>query len=139
MLRYNGIEKELYGGELNTTNNRMELMAAIMGLEALKKPCRVLLCTDSQYLMKGITEWISSWKARGWKTASRTPVKNVDLWERLNAAMGQHQIQWEWVRGHTGHPENERADRLANLGIDSLCAQRDEKHEESPVRRARRS
>jgi len=98
----------------------MELMAAIAGLESLKRPCRVHLTTDSQYVMKGITEWMAGWKRRGWRTARKKPVKNADLWERLDAAVNRHQVTWEWVRGHTGHPENERADQLANCGIDEL-------------------
>ncbi|KAA3627195.1 MAG: ribonuclease HI [Proteobacteria bacterium] len=122
VLRLNQHEKELYGGESETTNNRMELMAAIAGLEALKRPCQVHITTDSQYVMKGITEWLANWKRRGWKTAAKQPVKNVDLWQRLDAALAPHQVTWEWVRGHTGHPENERADALANRGIDELIA-----------------
>jgi|SRR5690625_3309365 len=120
LLRYGDKEKTLHGGEANTTNNRMELMAAIQALEHLKRPCRVILTTDSQYVRKGITEWMPNWKRRGWKTASRQPVKNVDLWQRLDAARERHDIEWKWVRGHTGHPGNERADALANLGIDEL-------------------
>lgn len=120
VLRYKGKEKELYGGEAETTNNRMELMAAIRGLEALTRGCPVLLTTDSQYVMKGITEWMANWKKRGWKTAGRKPVKNVDLWQRLDAALAAHEVQWQWVRGHSGHTENERADALANRGIDEL-------------------
>jgi ribonuclease HI len=120
VLRYKGKEKELYGGEAETTNNRMELMAAIRGLEALTRGCPVLLTTDSQYVMKGITEWMANWKKRGWKTAGRKPVKNVDLWQRLDAALAAHEVQWQWVRGHSGHAENERADALANRGIDEL-------------------
>ncbi|MCW8839929.1 MAG: ribonuclease HI [Gammaproteobacteria bacterium] len=122
LLRFKGKEKELHGGESETTNNRMELMAAIRALESLNRPCRVRLTTDSQYVMKGITEWMSNWKKRGWKTSARQPVKNVDLWQRLDKALAPHQVKWEWVRGHTGHPENERADELANKGIDELCA-----------------
>ncbi len=113
MLRCRGQEKELSGAEPATTNNRMELLAVIHGLEALKRPVRVCVCTDSQYVMKGITEWLAAWKRRGWKTADRQPVKNVDLWLRLEAALAPHQVEWQWVRGHAGHPENERADRLA--------------------------
>lgn len=120
LLRYKDTEKELYGGEPNTTNNRMELMAAIQGLQALKRPSQVIITTDSQYVLKGISEWLPNWIRRGWKTAGKTPVKNVDLWQLLSAAQGEHQVEWRWVRGHTGHPENERADRLANLGIDEL-------------------
>ncbi len=120
LLRYRGRERELWGGEPNTTNNRMELMAAIQALEALKRPCRVTLTTDSRYLQQGVTEWLANWKRRGWKTAGRQPVKNVDLWKRLDEAMSRHDIEWHWVRGHTGHPENERADRLANRAIEAL-------------------
>src|SRR3954447_22013568 len=117
VLRYGEVEKELSGGETPTTNNRMELMAAIAGLEALKRPCRVRLYTDSQYLRQGITEWLPAWKARGWRTADKKPVKNVDLWQRLEAAAAPHDIEWHWVRGHSGHPENERADALARAAI----------------------
>ncbi len=124
LLRYGDTEKELWGGEAETTNNRMELMAAIRGLESLKRPCRVRLTTDSQYVMKGITEWMDNWKRRGWKTAARKPVKNVDLWRRLDKALEPHEVEWCWVRGHTGHAENERADELANRGIDELTVTR---------------
>jgi ribonuclease HI len=110
-------EKELCGGEPATTNNRMELMAAIQALEALTKPCRVELHTDSQYLRQGITQWINSWKVRGWKTADRQPVKNEDVWRRLDAARGRHEVVWRWVKGHAGHPLNERADALARKGL----------------------
>jgi ribonuclease HI len=120
LLRYGDTEKELYGGEAETTNNRMELMAAIQALENLTRECRVILTTDSEYVRKGITEWLANWKKRGWKTASKQPVKNKDLWQRLDKAATQHQVEWHWVRGHTGHPENERADQLANKGIDEL-------------------
>lgn len=120
LLRYNGTEKELYGGEAETTNNRMELMAAIRGLESLKKPSTVILTTDSQYVMKGATEWMEGWKRKAWKTAAKKPVKNVDLWQRLESALQPHAVEWRWVRGHTGHPENERADVLANQGVDEL-------------------
>ena len=120
LLRYNGHEKTLYGAEAQTTNNRMELMAAIKGLESLKRPCKVRLTTDSQYVMKGIQEWMHNWKKRGWKTAARKPVKNVDLWQRLDQVTREHDIEWTWVRGHTGHPENEQADALANKAIDEL-------------------
>ncbi len=120
LLRLGDTEKELFGGEAETTNNRMELMAAIRGLESLKRPCRVRLTTDSQYVMKGVTEWMDNWKRRGWKTAAKKPVKNVDLWQRLDKALEPHQVEWQWVRGHTGHVENERADELANRGIDEL-------------------
>ena len=115
-----GHEKELWGGEALTTNNRMELMAAIMALEALKGPSEVTLVTDSKYVMQGITEWIGGWKARGWKTADRKPVKNEDLWKRLDAARARHEVKWHWVKGHAGHELNERADRLANRGIDEM-------------------
>ncbi len=120
VLRYKGREKTLYGGEPHTTNNRMELMAAIAGLEALKRRSQVALTTDSQYVKRGITEWMSDWKRRGWKTADRKPVKNVDLWQRLDEVVGKHKVSWHWVRGHTGHVENERADSLANQAIDEL-------------------
>ena len=117
ILRYNENEKELSGGEISTTNNRMELMAAISALEALTKPVQVSLYTDSIYLKDGITKWIHTWKARAWKTASKKPVKNKDLWMRLEAAMEVHQIQWCWIKGHAGHVENEKADRLARDAI----------------------
>ena len=117
LLRYNSQEKELWGGEADTTNNRMELMAAIRALEALKRPSRVKLFTDSIYVMKGITTWIHDWKRRGWRTADKKPVKNADLWERLDALAARHDVEWHWVKGHAGHPENERADELANKGI----------------------
>ncbi len=109
-------EKELHGGEPGTTNNRMELTAAIKALEALKRPCRVVVNTDSRYVMDGITKWIVGWKKRGWVSASREPVKNIDLWKALDAACAPHEIEWRWVRGHSGDPDNERADALANLG-----------------------
>ena len=117
-----GHEKELWGGEPNTTNNRMELMAAIMALEALKRPCKVELHTDSKYVMQGITEWMRGWKARGWLTADKKPVKNADLWQRLDAARARHEVKWRWVKGHTGHELNERADQLANRGVAELKA-----------------
>lgn len=120
LLAYKGITKELHGGAPETTNNRMELMAAIQALETLNKPCSVNLNTDSKYVLQGITEWMPNWKKRDWKTASRHPVKNEDLWRRLDAAIQRHQITWQWVKGHNGDPGNERADALANLGIDSL-------------------
>lgn len=120
MMRFNHKERQLFGGDLETTNNRMELMAAIKGLESLKRPCAVILTTDSQYVKKGITEWIANWRKRGWKTSAKTPVKNADLWQRLDRATQQHDIQWKWVRGHSGHRENELADLLANKGIDEL-------------------
>ncbi len=115
-----GNEKELFGGELNTTNNRMELKAVIEALSALTRSCEVIVHTDSQYVQKGISEWIHGWKARGWKTAARAPVKNVDLWQALDAAQEKHHIQWRWVRGHAGHAGNERADALANRGAESV-------------------
>ena len=120
LLRHNGHEKTLYGAEAETTNNRMELMAAIQALESLTRPCRVRLTTDSQYVQKGIQEWLAGWKRRGWKTAARKPVKNVDLWKRLDAAANGHEISWHWVRGHSGHAENELADTLANQAIDEM-------------------
>src|SRR5210317_733746 len=120
LLRYGGQEKELCGGEAQTTNNRMELMAAIRALESLKRPCSVQLTTDSSYVRNGITEWLPSWKKRGWKTAAKKPVKNADLWQRLEQAVQRHEVAWHWVKGHSGHPENERADELANRGIDEL-------------------
>ena len=117
ILRYGETEKELSGGEVPTTNNRMELMAAIAALEALTRPCAVRLYTDSQYVRDGITKWLPTWKARGWRTADKKPVKNVDLWQRLDATAGPHRVEWHWVRGHAGHPENERADALARAAI----------------------
>ncbi|MBM7852707.1 ribonuclease HI [Methylopila capsulata] len=117
ILRKGGVEKELKGGEAPTTNNRMELMAAISALEALTRPCEVVLHTDSQYLRDGVTKWVFGWKKNGWKTADKKPVKNQDLWERLDAAIRIHQIDWRWVKGHAGHPENERADELAREGM----------------------
>ncbi len=120
LLRFNDKEKQLYGGELNTTNNRMELLAAIMALESLTRPCHVRLTTDSQYVKKGMTEWIENWIKRDWKKADKEPVKNVDLWQRLHAAIQRHQIDWQWVKGHSGHTENEIADSLANQGVESV-------------------
>ncbi|CAH1654843.1 ribonuclease HI [Hyphomicrobiales bacterium] len=117
ILTFNGVEKELSGGEAQTTNNRMELMAAISALEALKRPVTVALHTDSQYLRQGITGWIHGWKKNGWKTADRKPVKNVELWQRLDAALGRHKIEWKWVKGHAGDEMNERADALARAGM----------------------
>ena len=117
ILRYGGVEKELNGGEPATTNNRMEMMAAIMAIEAVKRPCEIHLHTDSEYLRQGITTWIHGWKARGWKTADKKPVKNVDLWQRLEHAVETHDVHWHWVKGHSGHVENERADELARLAI----------------------
>jgi ribonuclease HI len=113
-------EKEICGGERNTTNNRMELMAVIEALSALTRPCNVVLHTDSQYVQKGISEWIHGWKKRGWKTAAKEPVKNADLWQALDAAQARHQVEWRWVRGHSGHVGNERADQLANRGCASV-------------------
>ncbi|MGZ4955700.1 MAG: ribonuclease HI [Methylobacter sp.] len=120
ILNYKGNVKELYGGDPDTTNNRMELMAAIQALETLNKPCSVHINTDSKYVLQGITEWMINWKKRGWKTASRAPVKNEDLWRRLDAAIQRHNIEWTWIKGHSGDKDNDRADELANLGIDSL-------------------
>ena len=117
ILRYGGVEKELSGSAARTTNNRMELMAAIAALEALTRPSQVRLHTDSKYLTNGITLWIDAWRRRGWRTADKKPVKNLDLWQRLEAAMGPHQVHWKWVKGHAGHPENERADALARRAI----------------------
>jgi ribonuclease HI len=117
LLRYKGQDKELSGGELETTNNRMELMAAIMALESLKGPCDVRLVTDSKYVKDGIGTWLANWKRNGWKTAAKKPVKNADLWQRLDEATRPHTIAWEWVKGHSGHPENERADELAGQGL----------------------
>ncbi len=120
LLRSGGTEKSLKGAEKETTNNRMELMAAIEGLRALTSKCEVDLTTDSKYVMQGITEWIKNWKRRGWKTASKSPVKNVDLWKILDELVGSHQVSWHWVKGHSGHRENEIADELANLAIDEM-------------------
>ncbi len=120
VLRYQGKEKTLSGAEPHTTNNRMEMMAVIRALEALKRPCEVHLTTDSQYVRKGITEWLPQWKRRGWKTAAGKPVKNAELWRRIDELNQRHRIRWHWVRGHSGHPENERADRLAVNAIDRL-------------------
>jgi ribonuclease HI len=120
LLRTEEASKVLSGAELRTTNNRMEITAAIMALEALKRPCRVKLVTDSQYLMKGITEWMDKWKKRGWVTAQRTPVKNVDLWRRLSAVVERHQVEWEWVRGHNNHEQNELVDEAAKKAVDEL-------------------
>jgi len=117
VLRYGAIEKEMNGGEPETTNNRMELMAAIKAIEAVKRPCEIHLHTDSEYLRQGITTWIHGWKARNWRTADKKPVKNVDLWQRLEAAIETHDVHWHWVKGHSGHVENERADELARLAI----------------------
>ena len=128
-LQSAGKDKELYGGQQGTTNNRMELTAAIRGLAALKLDCKVLLYTDSQYVRKGITEWITQWKQRGWKTAGRKPVKNADLWRELDAAVTSHQVEWHWVKGHSGNPGNEKADELANRGIDEMLASGQEVYE----------
>jgi ribonuclease HI len=115
-------ERELCGGALLTTNNRMELMAAIEALQALSRPCAVAVYTDSEYVRKGISEWLPKWKASGWRTAARKPVKNEDLWRRLEEAAARHEVKWHWVKGHSGHPENERADALANRGLDDVLA-----------------
>jgi ribonuclease HI len=120
-LRWNGVVKELHGGDPTTTNNRMELMAAIQALESLSRPAQVLLYTDSTYLLNGITKWISGWQRNGWLTAARKPVKNADLWQRLVAAMEGHEISWRWVKGHAGDEGNERADELARLGIEEAA------------------
>jgi ribonuclease HI len=120
ILSYKGYSKEMYGAENHTTNNRMELMAAIKALEALTKPCLVQLNSDSSYVLKGITDWMPNWKKRGWKTAAKTEVKNEDLWRRLDKAIAIHKVEWNWVKGHSGDVGNDRADALANLGVDSL-------------------
>jgi len=117
VLMYNGHRREMSGGEQETTNNRMEMMAVIRSLETLKRPCKAVIYTDSVYVMKGMTEWLEAWKARGWKTAGRKPVKNVELWKRLEQAINGHNVQWKWVKGHSGVPENERADELATAAI----------------------
>jgi ribonuclease HI len=117
VLMYNGHRRELSGGDPSTTNNRMEMTAVIEALDALKRSCRIIIHTDSTYVMKGMTEWMDNWKRRGWKTADRKPVKNVDLWQRLDQAMARHDVEWRWVRGHSGVPENERADELARGAI----------------------
>ena len=119
LLRFKGTEKEISGGEASTTNNRMEMLAAIMALEALKRPSLVDLHTDSTYLRDGITKWIHGWKRNGWKTAAKKPVKNVDLWQRLERALDPHEVRWHWVKGHAGHPDNERADELARAGLET--------------------
>ncbi|OGT63674.1 MAG: ribonuclease HI [Gammaproteobacteria bacterium RIFCSPHIGHO2_12_FULL_45_9] len=121
LMRFGTHEKQLHGGELNTTNNRMELLAAIKALQSLKTSCEIELTTDSQYVRNGIMEWLPQWKSRGWKTANKKPVKNQDLWELLDKEVSRHQIIWHWVRGHSGHRENELVDQLANQGIDELC------------------
>jgi ribonuclease HI len=120
LLRYQGKEKTIYGTENPTTNNRMELMAAIQALMAVKKPCQISLSTDSQYVQKGITEWLPRWKQRAWFTANKKPVKNSDLWKELAIQAERHQIRWKWVKGHSGHPENDRVDSLANAALDAL-------------------
>jgi ribonuclease HI len=120
LLRFGDREKELSGGETMTTNNRMELMAAIAGLEALKRPCRVELTTDSQYVKRGVEEWMERWRANGWRTSDRKPVKNRELWERLSAAIGGHDVRWHWVKGHAGHAENERVDTLARDAAEAM-------------------
>lgn len=120
MLRYKSHQLEICGGEASSTNNRMELMAAIEGLTVLNEACVVTLTTDSQYVRKGITEWVKNWKRNGWKTAAKQPVKNADLWQRLDEQVQRHRVEWRWVKGHSGHPDNELADRLANLGIDKI-------------------
>ncbi|HLS21593.1 MAG TPA: ribonuclease HI [Paenalcaligenes sp.] len=120
LLQYGQHEKEIYGGDPETTNNRMELQAVIEALNLLNRPCKVLLYTDSQYVKRGMTEWLAGWKARGWRTASRKPVKNADLWQKLDILSSQHDLTWKWVRGHTGDPGNERADLLANKGVESI-------------------
>lgn len=120
LMIFKGVEKELWGGEADTTNNRMELTAAIRALAELKRSCDVRLVTDSQYVMQGIQDWMPSWKKRGWKTAAKQPVKNADLWQQLDEQVNRHTVTWQWVRGHTGHPGNERADQLANRGVDEV-------------------
>ena len=122
LLRMGNHEKQLYGGERQTTNNRMEMTAVIKGLQALKRPCTVRITTDSQYVLKGITEWLPNWKRNNWKTAARKPVKNADLWQALDELLDGHTVEWRWVKGHSGHAENELVDSLANLGIDELAA-----------------
>ncbi len=123
LLRYGNHEKHLYGGESLTTNNRMELMAAIRALSAVTEPCRIILTTDSQYVRQGVTSWLAGWKRNGWRNAARKPVKNKDLWQQLDEATQKHRIEWHWVKGHSGHRENEIADQLANRGIDELEVQ----------------
>lgn len=123
LLRYGKTEKSINGATVQTTNNQMELTAVIEGLKALKRPCQVELTTDSRYVLDGITKWLPKWKANGWKTAAKAPVKNADLWKQLDKEAQRHQIQWHWIKGHSGHPENEQADQLANLAIDQLLQQ----------------
>ena len=126
VMRWNDSQKTLNGGESLTTNNRMELLAAIEGLEALNRPCHVVVTTDSRYVQQGISQWLANWKRRNWRTADRKPVKNVDLWQRLDTAVARHpSVEWRWVKGHSGHPENELADQLANQGIDRLLTDSD--------------
>lgn len=120
LLRTKGKEREMFGGEAHTTNNRMELMGAIAALEVLSRPCHIKLHTDSKYVQQGISEWVHGWKQRGWKTSSKQPVKNEDLWRRLDEAVARHKIEWIWVKGHAGHAENERADELANRGVEEI-------------------
>ena len=120
LIRYGGVEKKICGGERQTTNNRMELLAVIMGLEVLTQSCTVRITTDSKYVLSGASEWIVNWKKRNWLTSSKKPVMNVELWQRLDTLLQRHDIEWEWVKGHSGHPENEIADQLANKGIDEL-------------------
>ena len=122
LLRYKGQEKELFGGELDTTNNRMEMMAVIEALRTLKRPCEVILTTDSVYVKNGITSWIEGWKQKNWKTSAKKPVKNVDLWKRLDEEVSRHNVEWHWVKGHSGHRENEIADQLANQGVEQVLA-----------------
>lgn len=121
-LQYGEHVKELFGGELETTNNRMEMTAVIAGLKVLKQACVVTVYTDSKYVLQGMEEWLEAWKARGWKTASKSPVKNVDLWQQLDDLVQQHEVSWQWVKGHAGHAGNERADQLANMGVASVLA-----------------
>ena len=123
LLRFGETEKRMYGGEAETTNNRMEMMAVICALEALTEPCNVTITTDSKYVLQGMTEWLENWKQRNWQTAAKKPVLNVDLWKRLDQAASEHKIQWHWVKGHSGHRENEIADELANQGIEELRSQ----------------
>jgi ribonuclease HI len=130
LMRYNGKEKVLSGGETQTTNNRMELMAAIRGLNALTRPCEIDLYTDSEYVQKGMTQWISKWRQNSWRTSEGKPIKNLDLWQELDKAVHRHDVRWHWVRGHSGHPENERADELARFAIDELQIDLDQKAKE---------
>ena len=123
ILRAGEHEKELHGGTIETTNNRMEMTAVIEALQSIKQPAEVLITTDSKYVIQGIEEWLAQWKTRGWLTASKKPVKNVDLWQQLDALVDQHKVRWQWVKGHAGHPENERADELANQGVDEVLQQ----------------